>query len=501
MDRWTQMNPDEYLRHDATALASLIAAGDVTAVELLALARARAGATNPKINAIVQPMYEIAEARAREDLTGPFAGVPFLIKDLGQEYAGLASTCGSRALVNDVASQHSIVVQRWLDAGLVIFGRTNTPEFGAKAITESKLWGPARNPWNTDHTPGGSSGGSAAAIAAGIVPAAGASDGGGSIRIPAACCGLFGLKASRGLVPSGPAHGERVLGMSMDGVISRSVRDSASLLQAILGPEPTAGYVMSRSAQRLDADLERPPGTLRIGFSARSAINQTPSAEAVLALENTAALLTDLGHHVEEIDPPYDDAALARDFLTIWFAMAASAVADAKARTGATNKDFEPDTLAVAELGRAGGVVKALSAIEKRQEYVRSIVDFHTTYDYFMTPTLAEPPLKIGQLDTPPALQRVSQVVAAVHGGRLLEKISILDQLVNENLGWVPYTQLANMTGRPAMSVPLHWTAAGLPLGVQFIGRLGTEHPMLQLATQLEQARPWAARHPAPISA
>lgn len=491
------MDADDYLKHDATSLAALVADGDATPAELLAAACARAEAINPRINAIVQRMYEIAQKRAGQNITGPFAGVPFLIKDLAQEYAGLASTYGSRSLVNDVAQQHSVTVQRWLDAGLVIFGRTNTPEFGAKGITEPALWGPARNPWDLSRTPGGSSGGSAAAVAAGIVPAAGASDGGGSIRIPAGCCGLFGIKASRGLTPAGPLQGEKLFGMAVEGVISRTVRDSASLLQAIVGPEPTAGYVMAQRAEPIDTDLQRPPGPLRIGFSAASAINSSPSSEAVAAVHAAAAALSELGHQVEEVTPPYDDAALARDFLSIWFAMVAWTVADVKARTGASNKDFEPDTLAVAELGRAAGVVRAIAALERRHEYVRSMAGFHASYDYFVTPTLAQPPLKIGQLDTPPALQRVSQVVAAVRGGKLLEKMSILEQLVNENLGWVPYTQLANITGLPAMSVPLHWTADNLPLGVQFVGRLGTENAMLRLATQLEQACPWASRHPA----
>ena len=379
------MDAGDYLKHDATSLAALVAEGHVTRAELLAAARARADAVNPKINAIVQPMYEIAQKRAQETLTGPFAGVPFLIKDLAQEYAGLASTYGSRSLVNDVAQQHSVTVQRWLDAGLVIFGRTNTPEFGAKGITEPVLWGPARNPWDLRRTPGGSSGGSAAAVAAGTIPAAGASDGGGSIRIPAGCCGLFGIKASRGLTPAGPFQGEKLFGMAVEGVISRTVRDSASLLRAIVGPEPTAGYVMAQRPEPIDADLDRSPGRLRIGFSTASAINSSPSSEAEAAVHAAAAVLSELGHEVEEVAPPYDDAALARDFLSIWFAMVAWTVADVKSRTGASNKDFEPDTLAVAELGRAAGVVKAFAALERRHDYVRSMADFHAGYDYFVT--------------------------------------------------------------------------------------------------------------------
>jgi Asp-tRNA(Asn)/Glu-tRNA(Gln) amidotransferase A subunit family amidase len=490
------MELNEYTTHDATGLAALVADGEVCAADLLALARSQAELVNPALNAIVQQMGELADSRAREPLSGPLAGVPFLLKDLAQEYAGFPSTHGSRSLVKDVAAEHAVVVQRWLDAGLVIFGRTNTPEFGAKGITEPVLWGPARNPWNTAHTPGGSSGGSAAAVAAGIVPAAGASDGGGSIRVPASCCGLFGLKPSRGRVPSGPANGERMLGLVVDGVISRSVRDSVALLEAIIGPEPTAEYVMAQPFEPIGTALERPPGRVRIGVSSRSAITATPSPEAVAAVTAAAALLTDLGHEVDEVDPPCDDAALARDFLTIWFAVVAAQVADARKRLGATSRDFEADTLAMAELGRAGGVVAVIEAQQRRHGYLRAMRRFHGRYDYLLTPTQAQPPPRIGQLDTPMVLQRLSRVVAALRGGKLLEKLSILDQLVQENLGWIPYTQLANMTGLPAMSVPLHWTAEGLPLGVQFVGRLGTEPQMLQLAAQLEQAQPWASRRP-----
>ncbi|WP_197514095.1 amidase, partial [Mycobacterium sp. 1165178.9] len=218
------MHLDEYMSLDATALAELVSRKQVTPAELLALARRRADEVNPRLNAIVCRLDDVADRQAADpDLSGPFAGVPFLLKDLGQEYRGFATSCGSRSLAHDVADRHALVTQRFLDAGLVIFGKTNTPEFGAKGVTEPDYWGPARNPWNTGHTPGGSSGGSGAAVAAGIVPAAGANDGGGSIRIPAACNGLVGLKPSRGLAPYGPQTGEQMLGMATQGVVSRTV--------------------------------------------------------------------------------------------------------------------------------------------------------------------------------------------------------------------------------------------------------------------------------------
>jgi len=479
---------ETYLTSDATTMAGLVADGQVSATEMLALARERCDAVNPVINAVVRPMAEVADARAADpDLSGPFAGVPFLVKDLAQEYAGFPTSGGSRSLAEDVADRHALVTQRFLDAGLVVFGKTNTPELGAKGITEPELWGAARNPWNTDHTPGGSSGGSGAAVA----PAAGANDGGGSVRIPAACNGLVGLKTSRGVGPYGPQTGEVLFGMVTQGVVSRTVRDSAGLLDAIIGPDPRAGYAAVLPPEPFTELVTRPPGTLRIGWSCASAINPRPDPEAVAAVEAAAQLLTDLGHHVEEVSQPHDDEALARDFLTIWFAQLHSQVADIKKRLGAPDSAFEADTLACAELGRAAGMLPLFRALANVNEHIHALAAFHETHDLLLTPTLAQPPLRVDQLTTPPRLQQAARVVAKVRGGKALAASGMLDQLITENLGWVPYTQLANLTGRPAISVPLHWTAAGLPLGVQLVGRLGADGLLLQLAAQLEQAQPW----------
>ena len=490
------MTPEEYLTHDATALADLVAAKEVTAGELLSLARARRDAVNPTLNAVVADLDDVADARAADpDLTGPFAGVPFLVKDLAQEYAGFPTSNGSRALADDVADRHALVTERFLEAGLVIFGKTNTPEFGAKGITESELWGPARNPWNTRHTPGGSSGGSGAAVAAGVVPAAGANDGGGSVRIPAACNGLVGLKVSRGTSPYGPHTGEVMFGMVTQGVVSRTVRDSAALLDAITGPDHRAGYQAVLPATPYAERLGERPGTLRIGWSASSAINAVPDPEAVAAVEGAAQLLTELGHQVEEVKPPHDDEALARDFLTIWFAQVYGQVDDVKRRTGAPDSAFEADTLASAELGRAAGLGPLFQSLANVREYIHALADFHQRYDLFLTPTLAKPPLKVGEITTPDRLQKASRVIARVRAGRLLTMSGIMDQLISDNLGWVPYTQLANLTGRPAISVPLHWTPAGLPLGVQLVGDLGSDGLLLRVAAQLEEAQPWFGRY------
>ena len=493
------MHLDEYMSLDATALAELVERKQVTPAELVALARQRADAVNPRLNAIIRRLDDVADRQAADpDLRGAFAGVPFLIKDLDQEYRGFPTSCGSRSLANDVADRHALVTQRFLDAGLVIFGMTNTPEFGAKGVTESEYWGPARNPWNTEHTPGGSSGGSGAAVAAGIVPAAGANDGGGSIRIPAACNGLVGLKTSRGLSPYGPQTGEPMFGMETQGVVSRTVRDSAALYDAIIGPNPRAAYQVALPDVPFAKHIKSRPDTVKIGYSTSSAINPHPDREAIAAIEEAAKLLRDLGHQVEEVQPPYDDAALARDFLTIWFAQLYRHVAEIKQRIGARDSDFEADTLAVSELGRSAGVLAPMLALENTNNYIQSLATFHESYDYFLTPTLATPPLAVGATATSPRLQTVSRVISKLHAGKVLALTGILDELIQESLGWVPYTQLANLTGRPAISVPLHWTDAGLPLGVQFVGRLGADGDLLRLAAQLEEAHPWSHRHPAP---
>lgn len=491
------MNVDEYMGHDATALAGLVASKEVTPAELLELARERAKAVNPKLNAIVRWMDREADELAAGKLEGPFAGVPFLLKDLGQEYKGLPSSMGSRALLNVPMPEHATTVQRWLNAGLVPFGRTNTPEFGAKAITESEALGPARNPWNVGHTPGGSSGGSASAVAARVVPAAGASDGGGSIRIPAACCGLFGLKASRGLIPSGPASGEGLLGSATDGVVSRTVRDSAAMLDVLAGPAPESPYIVTPAEGGYANEVGKDPGKLKIAYFVPTAINPQPHAEAYAATENAAKLLESLGHEVTQLHAaPFDDHQLAEDFLLGWFAFCAWGMEEAKKLGGAKNSDFEVDTQIMAALGRGAGAVAFVGAVERKQDHVRALSAFHADYDLLMTPSLATPPPTIGAFEQPPALKTGAKVLAKTRTGGLLRHTPVVKDMIEQNLGWVPYTQLANITGRPATNVPLHWTEAGLPLGVQFVGALGSEGLLLRLAAQLEEAQPWAGRVP-----
>lgn len=485
------MNFEEYRGYDATGLAHLVASRQVSAAELLELARDRAAAVNPRINAIVRDV----PATPTGDLVGPFAGVPFLVKDLAQDYAGLPTSSGSRALASTPVAQHATVVQRWIDAGLVIFGKTNTPEFGAKGVTEPAAWGPARNPWDLGRTPGGSSGGSAAAVAAGIVPCAGANDGGGSIRIPAACCGLVGLKPGRGLTPSGPASGEAMHGAAVQGVVSRTVRDTAGMLDVIGGGEPSGPYVPALPAAPFAKCVGEDPGRLRIGVHVPSSINPSPHPEAYTAVDATVRALTDLGHDVVELaTAPYDDAVLAKDFLLSWFVHVAWDVAEAKRLTGAGDESFERDTLIMAALGRATGGLDYVAAVERRHEHTLRLTTFFESYDLLLTPTLATPPPRIGEFDLPVALQRSADLLIKTRTARVLRYTKIVDDMVDQNLGWVPYTQLANLTGRPAISLPLHQTADGLPLGVQFVAPLAGEALLIRLAAQLEEALPWADR-------
>ncbi|OBK22877.1 amidase [Mycobacterium asiaticum] len=485
------MDFDEYRRYDATGLAKLVADKEVTAAELLTLARERAAEVNPRINAIVRDI-PVAPADQRQ---GPFAGVPFLIKDIAQDYAGLPTSQGSRALMSTPVAEHATVVQRWLDAGLVIFGKTNLPEFGAKGITESEAWGPARNPWDLQRTPGGSSGGSAAAVAAGIVPCAGANDGGGSTRIPAACCGLVGLKPGRGLTPLGPASGEAMHGAAVQGVVSRTVRDTAAMLDVICGGEPFGPYVPALPPKPFASCVGEDPGRLRIGVRVPSAINPNPHPEAFAAVEATVRVLSDLGHHVDELPrAPYDDDALARDFLLTWFVHLAWDVEQTKQLTGAGNESFERDTLIMAALGRATSGIDYVDAVERRHEHTRRLSTFFESYDLLLTPTLATPPPRVGEFDLPVPLQRAADALLKTRTARMLRYTKIVDDMVDKNLGWVPYTQLANLTGRPAISLPLHWTADSLPLGVQFVAPLAGESLLIRLAAQLEQALPWSDR-------
>jgi amidase len=493
------ISASEYDALDGLAMAALVRSGQLTAAELAAAATARAETLNPRINAVVYSLYEAARQRAAASLpAGPFSGVPFLLKDFGANYAGAPHTMGSRALRQFVPAADAELVRRWQAAGLNVMGKTNTPEFALMGVTEPLLHGPARNPWNLNHTPGGSSGGAAAAVAAGIVPVAGAGDGGGSIRIPAACCGLFGLKPSRGRVPTGPEQGEKWQGAAVEHVLSRSVRDSAALLDATQGADVGAPYFLPTPARPYLEELSRPPGRLRIAFTLDHPLGSAVHPECVTAVHDAARLLESLGHEVTEVPLPFDGRAVAKAFLMLYFGETGASIAALARHLGrpARPSDVEPTTWLLGLLGRTYTATDFAAARHSWNDSARRMGQFHQTHDLLLTPTLAVPPVRIGELQPKPYEQKLLKVVNTFGLGGLIRRSGLVDKLAEQSLEKTPYTQVANLTGQPAMSVPLHWTADGLPCGVQFVARLGAEDVLFQLAGQLEQAQPWFAKRP-----
>lgn len=475
----------DYAQYDATGLAGLVQSRQVSAAELLKAAIERADAVEPKLNAIVQRLDALGRSTAGGALTGPFAGVPFLLKDYGQELDGVPSICGSAALKNHPAHGDSSYTARCKAAGLVIFGRTATPEFALKGITEPEAFGPTRNPINPAHTPGGSSGGAAAVVAAGIVPMAGASDGGGSIRIPAAYCGLFGLRPSRGRVPYGPHHAEGWEGASSEHVLTRSVRDSAAMLDVLAGAATGDPFTIAPPAASFAELVRRAPGRLRIGFSTRSPIGTTVDDEVREAVLRTARQLEALGHQVEEAEPKLDGLALAKSFFTMYLGQVAANMRKCRA-LGAVENDFELDTRALGLLGEAMSAGEYVSERRKWNDYARALGEYFTRFDLYLLPTTAFTAPRIGQLATP-ALQRAAiRPILALGLGKALLKSGQVDKMVRDNLKITPFTQLSNLTGTPSMSCPLAMSREGLPIGVQFVAPFGEEGRLLALASQLE---------------
>lgn len=497
---------DEYVQHDATGLAELVQKGEVTPTELLETAITRAEAVNPHLNALVTPLYEQGRAMALELSTpespherAPFRGVPFLLKDLELEWAGTPLKSGCRSFRNYVSTEDSEVVKRLKNAGLVFFGKTNTPEFGLTPYTESLLYGPARNPWKPTHSPGGSSGGSAVVVAAGVVPAATASDGGGSIRIPASCCGLFGLKPSRGRVTMGPRYGELWGGAVATHAVTRSVRDSAALLDATSGLLAGDPYFLEKPERPFAEEVTREPGRLRIAFCTQTTIASQPvDAECVRAVRDAAALLEQLGHTVEEVPLPYEKTILTEAFFTMVLSETAATLRDLGRYLGRSVRrdDVELNTWAQARL--AEGFSATDYAYQKRRwsELSRRMGQLHGTYDIFLTPTLPRPPIEIGHFQNTPAEQRLLKLADSLGTLKFLKGSQIVNELAEKSLGYIAFTALANITGQPSMSVPLHWSTDGLPIGTMFTARLGDEATLFRLAAQLEQARPWFNKRP-----
>jgi len=488
----------EYAREDAVGLSELLRHGEVSAAEVLEEAITRIERVNPALNAVVERLYDSARNTSGRPVEGRFGGVPFATKNLLAAVQGVRLTSGSRFFKDFIAPHDSELVRRYRRAGLVLCATTNSPEFGLLPVTEPELHGPTRNPWNPAHTPGGSSGGSAALVAAGALPMAHANDGGGSIRIPASCCGLFGLKPSRGRTPVGPDRQEVWFGCGVDHVVSRSVRDSAAALDASSGPEPFGLTRIAQPPQPFLLEVTTPPGRLRIAFSARPHMPSVVHRDCVQALESAAALCQELGHEVEEADLGLDSRALAKAFFTVVVSEIAADVAEGGRLLGRkpTHRDFETETWLAALLARQVTAEALALALRHLQAVSRQVGAFFERYDVLLTPTLGQPPPALGALK-PKGAEAAMQRLAAAQSSMLLLKLGGgLDAAVDRVFDFIPFTPLANFTGQPAMSVPLSWNAAGLPVGVQAIGRYGDEAMLLRLAGQLEQARPWAERRP-----
>ncbi len=489
----------EYDQYDGLGLAELVKQKEISAAELCEEAIFRIERVNPVLNAVVTPTYDLARQAVQANLPdGPFSGVPFLLKDFLADLAGVPQTMGSRSCKNYIPTRDSELVKRYKQAGLVILGKTNVPEFGLLGITEPELHGPTRNPWNTDHTPGGSSGGSAAAVAGGMVPLASASDGAGSIRIPASCCGLFGLKVTRDRTPNGPPHGRNWQGAIVEHVVSRTVRDSAAILDATHGADEGAPFVIPPPQQPYHQEIRQSPGCLRIAFNTQSPIDTGVHAECIRAVEQTVGLLVELGHEVEEARPEVDGQALARGLIILYSGEVAALMEDLKHLLGRKVKrsDVETLTWTMALLGRSFSAGHFVKAKREWELAARMMGRFHETYDLYLTPTMAYPPVKIGELAPKPIEMALLKVINTLGLGSLLITSGEIDKLAVKNLSKTPFNQLANFTGQPAMSVPLYWTSDGLPCGVQFMGRYGDEATLVRLASQLENAQPWFDKRP-----
>lgn len=468
----------DYQAYDGVGLAALIRERKISPAEALDAAVERVARHDPKVNAVVQTMVDEARrAIARGLPAGPFTGVPFMLKDLGLLYAGTPTRNGSR-LFNDFVPDHDgTLTERYRAAGLVIMAKTNTPEFGLNMSTEPVLHGPTRNPYDPSLSAGGSSGGSAAAVATGMVPLAHATDGGGSIRIPAANCGLVGLKTTRLRNPLGPDIAESLAGMSVAHCVSRTVRDSAVLLDATHGPAPGDPYAAPPPTRPFAQELGAPPGRLRIGLVTASPAGTPIDARCVHATEDVGRLCESLGHAVEPATVTVDVEPLLR---ALWIVFGATVRNHIDLRLAALGRplaadDVEPATRAWAEEGRKQGAVDYLRGVQTLHATGRRIALMMERFDVLLLPTLADPPLPLGTID-------MAEPDARLYFDRLFKRL--------------PFTPLFNISGQPAIQLPLAWSAEGLPIGVQFAGRFGDEATLIRLAAQLEAARPWSQRHP-----
>jgi amidase len=488
----------EYEKYDGLDLAKLIKSGEVSPKEVVSAAIEKIEKLNPSLNAVIHKMYDESYQSVNNlDLSLPFAGVPILLKNAQQDVKGHPLTIGAKILSTVISKEDAEYVSRVRKSGAVILGQTNVPEFALMGITEPLHYGPSRNPWNPNHSPGGSSGGSAAAVASGMVPIAGGNDGGGSIRIPAAFTGLFGIKPTRGRTPVGPSKGRSWQGASVDHILSKSVRDSAAMLDETHGHERTAAFSIPDFEGSYLNLVEKPMNReVKIAYSCKSPIGTKVDPECEQAVVQTLNILEEMGFTIEEKEPLIDGKVLANSFLTMYFGEVAAMISNIESIIGRKVKmsDVEPSTWLLSQLGNrvsSGEFVKALqywdhSAIVMEQ--------FHEEYTFYITPTTAFPPSKIGELDPSPSEKFLMKTVGFLNAGGLLKKTGFVDELASKSLERTPFTQLANLSGQPAMSLPMHLTKEGLPCGVQVMAARGREDLLFRLAGELEQSSRWIRR-------
>jgi amidase len=491
------MTFEEYRKYDALGLAGLIKNKSVKAEELVALAIERAEAVNPSINAIVYPMYDNAKKMAKAaNPDSVFGGQAFVVKDLGHEIRGTPRTSGSKGYQGYISRADNFLVQQFRKAGLSFLGKTNTSEFGLAPFTEPELFGPSRNPWQQAYTPGGSSGGSGAAVAAGICPLGSASDGGGSIRIPASCCGLVGLKPSRSLLSLGPQSGEGWQGAIVEGCVSKSARDTAAFLDAVRGSMPGEGYLPYRPAPPFLQQIKTPPKPLKIAWSTQNPLGLNVEEDCIQATLHTANLLEQLGHHVEEVPLPYRREDITEVFVQMVIGEAGAELMEMASFLGrkVSLRDVELPTYILHMLSQSFSAGDFAYQKRRWNEICRRTGQFHEQYDILLTPTLAMAPFKIGQLQLSPTEKNVLKLAATLNLRSALK--SQIEELADKIFAFIPFTPYANMSGQPSISLPLYWNTAGLPIGSMFTAAIGQDGLLLQLAAQLEEAQDWKQKQP-----
>lgn len=499
------MELHEYLERDGLALGALISAREVRAEEVLDAALAQLERVEPVIHSVVHTSVETARARARridrtrgEEGGVPFLGVPLLVKDLLTEVAGEPYSCGSRLLEGYVSPRDAPVVERFRAAGTVIVGKTTVPEFGLLPFTEPDRFGACRNPWDPSRTPGGSSGGSAAAVAAGVVPVASGNDGAGSIRIPAACCGLFGLKPGRGRVPTGEEGVQAWRGLVTEHVLSRSVRDSAAMLDALTEPELREGASLPRPEGSFLDEVGRDPGRLRVAYTTRSDLGGEVDPACSAAAEEAASLLDAMGHRVEEAAPGLEVERFVRSFLIVVASELAVDLEEGGVAAGRTPgpRWVEPETWALRGHGHRTRGPDYAEALRELERIGRRWLRFFEEWDLLVSPTLTALPPRVGSMRRPPLERWALSLLERLRLDAIVHRLGFVTQEAEKAFAFTPFTPLFNVTGQPAMSVPLAWSDEGLPVGVHVGAGPGAEATLLRIAGRLEEARPWFGRRP-----